>query len=73
MDEFLKTTPTSTTMTQAKQQYCKACGQPIRWVKTTSGKFTPIDLDGMTHWATCKDAESFRADRTQRRQAESAQ
>ncbi|MFB2894028.1 hypothetical protein ACE1CI_14050 [Aerosakkonemataceae cyanobacterium BLCC-F50] len=48
-------------MTQAKQQYCKACGQPIRWVKTQSGKFTPIDPDGVSHWATCPEVEQFRS------------
>jgi hypothetical protein len=49
-------------MPQANQQYCKACGQPIRWIKTQSGKSTPIDPDGMTHWATCTDAERFKSD-----------
>lgn len=58
-------------MTQAKQPCCKACKQPITWIKTKAGKFMPTDPDGKPHWATCPNADAFRSDRTQRRQVES--
>lgn len=39
---------------------CKACGAVIQWVKTEKGKFTPINSDGSTHWATCPEANRFK-------------
>ena len=40
---------------------CKSCGELINWIKTSNGKFTPVNLvDGLTHWATCPDAKKFK-------------
>lgn len=47
-------------MMNGTKSYCKSCGAEINWVKTESGKFTPINLDGLTHWATCPDAKKFK-------------
>lgn len=38
----------------------KACCAVINWVKTANGKFTPINPDGSTHWATCPEAKKFK-------------
>jgi hypothetical protein len=42
---------------------CSKCHKPIVWVKTASGKSTPQDPDGETHWATCPFADEFRKPR----------
>lgn len=42
------------------KSYCKGCGAEIIWVKTQTGKLTPNNLDGTTHWATCPDAKKFK-------------
>ncbi|NPV81912.1 MAG: hypothetical protein HPY52_16900 [Firmicutes bacterium] len=53
---------------------CKACKEPIEWVKLSSGKLMPVNCQYVTvvtdggevvrgrtpHWATCPFAESFR-------------
>jgi len=41
---------------------CKACGAKIFWQKTKAGKNTPVNEDGVTHWATCPAAELFKTD-----------
>lgn len=43
---------------------CKACGAPIIWEQTKSGKWTPKDLDGGPHWATCPHAKQFKKGKT---------
>lgn len=40
--------------------YCKSCGTQINWVKTESGKFMPLELSGVPHWANCPDAKKFK-------------
>jgi hypothetical protein len=47
------------------KSYCKSCGVEINWMKTSSGKSTPINLDGSTHWATCPDAKKFKKEKTE--------
>ncbi|MFB2878697.1 hypothetical protein [Floridanema aerugineum] len=42
------------------QSTCEACKARVNWVKTPNGKYTPINLDGSTHWATCPDAKRFK-------------
>ena len=49
---------------QNNQSQCKACGAPIVWVRTKSGKWTPQDLDGGSHWATCPEAHKFKKGKT---------
>lgn len=52
---------------------CKACKEPVIWMKTRSGKSTPVDAGSIktdetifnpktmtSHFATCKFAASFR-------------
>ena len=30
---------------------CKSCGAEIRWIKMTSGKSMPVDVDPVKYWA----------------------
>ena len=39
---------------------CKGCGKVIRWTITEAGRWTPVNLDGSTHWATCSRANLFK-------------
>ena len=39
---------------------CAKCGQEIFWVKTKKGKFAPITLQLINHFADCKFADDFR-------------
>ena len=42
---------------------CRGCGQQIGWAETKAGKKMPYDLDdekNTAHWATCKQARTFR-------------
>lgn len=39
---------------------CKGCGAEIFWEKTRSGKMTPVNADGTTHWSTCPKAKDFK-------------
>jgi hypothetical protein len=43
-----------------EQSKCRACCAPISWVKTPTGKWTPQNQDGSSHWATCNRADQFR-------------
>lgn len=48
---------------QSDLRRCASCKGLILWIKTKSGKASPIDLDGETHWATCPDAAKFKSSR----------
>lgn len=49
---------------------CRACGRPIRWEATANDRRTPVNLDdGAPHWASCPEADRFRARRTASRSA----
>ncbi|MFB2835933.1 hypothetical protein ACE1CA_15490, partial [Aerosakkonemataceae cyanobacterium BLCC-F167] len=50
----------ASTTTAERQSYCKSCGTAINWIKTANGNFTPINLDGSTHWGSCPDAKKFK-------------
>lgn len=39
---------------------CRGCGAEIWWVKTRRGKPAPYDTDGLSHFATCPQAKTFR-------------
>jgi hypothetical protein len=41
---------------------CKGvgCGKPIRWDVTATGKRTPLNPDGSSHWDTCIAAGQFK-------------
>lgn len=47
-------------MMQNRTSHCKGCGADITWVKTASGKMTPVDPDGTPHWSTCPKAKDFK-------------
>lgn len=38
---------------------CKGCGALIQWIETLSGKMTPINSDGTSHWSTCPEFKQF--------------
>jgi len=41
---------------------CRSCGATVLFVRATrSGKSSPIDPDGKSHFATCPDAPHWRA------------
>ena len=35
---------------------CPSCRRPIRWQRAGSGKKTPFNTDGTSHWSTCPGA-----------------
>lgn len=39
---------------------CRGCGQLMLWVTLPSGKRTPLNATGITHFATCPKAGDFR-------------
>lgn len=39
---------------------CRGCGAPVYWITTAAGKAMPVDLDGVSHFATCPQAAKFR-------------
>lgn len=39
---------------------CKSCNAPIVWEKTETGKATPNNLDGGSHWVTCPQRREWR-------------
>jgi hypothetical protein len=36
---------------------CKSCGKTIHFVKTSVGKWMPIEWDGTPHWGNCPGRE----------------
>lgn len=44
----------------ADTEKCRSCQAPIRWEKTEKGKYTPVNEDGTTHWATCPQAKGWK-------------
>lgn len=50
---------------------CKSCNTPIRWETTSTGRQTPVNLDGTPHWKTCPNVASFRRRRTRAQEARS--
>ena len=38
---------------------CRSCGDPIVFMKTTSGKWQPVDLYLESHFANCPGAENI--------------
>ena len=42
---------------------CKSCGAPIVWVLSAKAKRMPLNLDGVTHFATCPHADEHRKPR----------
>lgn len=39
---------------------CRGCGALVLWCATPSGKRSPHDRDGVSHFATCPEAARFR-------------
>ena len=53
------------TVEEDNQSECRSCGEPIIWCTTAKGKKMPVDVpedDAPTtsHFATCKDADTWR-------------
>ncbi len=48
--------------TDAPASRCKACNRWIYWItNVTTGKTSPYDKDGTSHFATCPMADRFRS------------
>lgn len=39
---------------------CRSCLAPVMWATTGDGAKNPVNPDGVTHFATCPDASSWR-------------
>lgn len=39
---------------------CRECGAAIAFAETTNGKLMPIDVDGVSRFATCPASDRFR-------------
>lgn len=39
---------------------CQSCGRRIRFITTKKGKFMPITVDGVSHFADCPNASVHR-------------
>ena len=48
------------TVTGARKDSCKSCGQTIWWLKMKSGKQNPFTVDGVSHFSDCKQANQHR-------------
>jgi len=46
---------------------CHGCTELILWVITRLGRMAPYNRDGISHFATCPVAQSFRRDRAPQR------
>ena len=48
---------------------CRSCGARIAWLRTTSGRLAPVNADGISHFATCPQAEDWRKRKATREEA----
>lgn len=39
---------------------CRGCDALVLWCLTVNDRRTPIDRDGLSHFATCPEADRFR-------------
>jgi ferredoxin len=39
---------------------CRGCDRTVFWIVTEAGRKMPVDPDGISHFATCPEAASFR-------------
>lgn len=42
-----------------EESQCVACFEPIRWARTTDEERLPVNVDGVPHARTCKEAEKW--------------
>ena len=42
---------------------CRSCGAPMVWCITPAGKRSPLNRDGVSHFATCPSASAHRRPR----------
>lgn len=43
--------------------HCRTCHARIVWIVTEAGRKMPVNLDGVSHFATCKHAKEWRRDK----------
>lgn len=42
-----------------EESQCVACALPIRWARTQDEERLPVNVDGVPHAKTCKEAEKW--------------
>lgn len=42
---------------------CRTCGAQVAWCRTPAGKPAPVNPDGVSHFATCPQADQHRRSR----------
>jgi len=45
---------------------CRSCGTPVYWIRTKAGRFMPVEPDGVSHFARCRQASNWRRQRGSR-------
>jgi hypothetical protein len=49
---------------------CRSCGARVAWLKTIkTGSLAPVNADGVSHFATCPQAPSWRKPKAGREEA----
>jgi hypothetical protein len=43
--------------------HCRSCDALVLWLESTNGKRAPMNPDGVSHFATCPDADRWRKKR----------
>lgn len=43
--------------------HCRTCGAEVAWCRTPAGRPAPVNMDGVSHFATCPQADQHRRPR----------
>jgi len=42
-----------------RRSACRSCGAAIRWFQTPAGRWTPVNEDKTSHFATCPQGKTW--------------
>lgn len=45
---------------ERERSRCRLCLRAVLWERTVNNRWTPVNVDGSTHWATCEGADEMR-------------